>query len=94
MKEEEYPFMPPGMTWRVGVSVFGGIVFLIFLILFLAFYPTNFTTFQNFAIILVALLVLGAVNAAMWVPWGMRWGRKAEMWGMCMEMGTKKTRKK
>ena len=86
--------MPPGMTWRVGASVFGGIAFLIFLILFLAFYPTNFTTFQNLAIILVAVLVLGAINAALWIPWGMRWGVQAGEWGECIEASEKKKKKR
>jgi hypothetical protein len=86
--------IPPGLSWRVGVTIFGGIGLLIFLLLFLVFYPTNFTTFQNIAVVLVAILVLGAATAALWIPWGMQWGPQAEEWGMEMEAWGKKMEKK
>jgi uncharacterized membrane protein YbhN (UPF0104 family) len=72
--------MPPGLTGRILASVFSGVGLLIVLILYLAFYPTGFTLFQNIAVILVVLLAFVAIMAAVWVPWGMKFGYEEHKW--------------
>ena len=67
--------MPPGGAARVAVSIVVGVGWLIFLILFLAFYAEDFSIYRNLAIILVSLLVVGAIEGAMWAPWAMKTGR-------------------
>ena len=90
MAKESFDVIPPGLENRIYVSVFGGILLLIGVILYLAFVPNTFTTFQNIAIILVALLVLGAILTAIWVPWGMKFARHAKRWEKEMKAWGKK----
>ena len=77
--------IPPGLKMRVMVSVFGSIAVLIVVLLFLAFGPSDFTTFQNIVIVLVALLVLGAVLTAVWVPWSEHFSTQKDAWSKRME---------
>lgn len=74
-----------GMKWRLAVSIYGSIGTLIFIIWFLAFYPTGFDIWQNIAIIGISLLVLGAIMAGIWVPWGMSNSKDLEKWGKEMD---------
>lgn len=73
--------MPKGMKWRLIVTIYGGIGFLIFLISFLAFYPTNFSILENLAIFFIALLVWIGVLIGVWMPWGMENWKECEKWG-------------
>jgi len=66
---------PPGLAPRVAVSTVVGCGWLIFFILFLVFYAEDFSIYRNLAIILVSLLVVGAIEGAMWAPWAMKTGR-------------------
>lgn len=74
-----------GMKWRLGVTIYGGIATLIFIIAFLAFYPTGFDLWQSIALVLISLLVLGAIMAGIWVPWGVNNSKDLEKWGKEME---------
>jgi len=65
----------PGLASRTAVSTVVGCGWLIFFILFLAFYAEDFSIYRNLAIILVSLLVVGAIEGAMWAPWAMKTGR-------------------
>jgi len=51
-----------------------GIVYMIAVLLYLAFFaPSDFTFFQNNALVLVAGLVLAAVESVIWIPKGFQW---------------------
>ncbi|MBA7593892.1 hypothetical protein ES703_00826 [subsurface metagenome] len=65
----------PGLALRTAVSTVVGCGWLIFFILFLVFYAEDFSIYRNLAIILVSLLVVGAIEGAMWAPWAMKTGR-------------------
>jgi len=66
--------IPPGLKMRLLVSAVGSIAVLIVVLLFLAFGPSTFTTFQNIAIVLVAGLVLAAVEFGNMDPKGLPMG--------------------
>jgi len=65
----------PDLALRTAVSTVVGCGWLIFFILFLVFYAEGFSIYRNLAIILVSLLVVGAIEGAMWAPWAMKTSR-------------------
>lgn len=65
-----------GIGWRAAVSAVSGIGWVIFLILWFWMYRTDYTIYQNLAIFIVSILVLAAINVAIWVPYGLRKARK------------------
>lgn len=77
-KEEEAVMKTPGFGWRVGVTILVALGWLAFLVIWLFFYAQNFTIYQNIAVFFVSLLIVGAIKAAMWAPWGMKYGPEME----------------
>jgi hypothetical protein len=80
--------LPPGIKWRLALTIYGSIGWLIFIIAYLAFTPNSFSLWQNIAIVLISLLILGGIMAGIWIPWKMtywedfeEWGRKFEKFG-------------
>lgn len=52
----------------------GVILYMIIVLLYLAFFaPSDFTLFQNIALLLVAALVLAAIETVIWIPRGLQW---------------------
>lgn len=47
-----------------------GLGWLISLIIWLFFFAEDLSVYQNIAVFLISLLVLGAINVLIWVPWG------------------------
>lgn len=74
-KQEECCETMPGMAWRVAVSVFVGVCWMIFIILFLFFYAGNYSLYQNLAVFLASILVVAAVLGPMWAYWGIKYAR-------------------
>lgn len=66
--------IPGGIKWRIAVSIYGSIGWLIFVIAYLAFAPTGFNVWQNISVVAISILVLGGIMAGIWVPW------KVEYW--------------
>lgn len=55
---------------KTALSLSAGIIWFIFLILWLFFAAEKFSVYRNLAIILLSVLVLGIVNAVVWIPFG------------------------
>ena len=55
---------------KTALSLSAGIVWFIFLILWLFFVAERFSVYRNLSIILLSVLVLGIVNAVVWIPFG------------------------
>jgi len=60
---------------KTALSLGAGIIWFIFLILWLYFLAEGFSVYRNLAIIFLSVLVLGIVNAVVWIPFGII-GRK------------------
>ncbi len=65
-----------GVSWRATVSAVSGIGWVAFLVIWFWMYRTDYTIYQNIAIFIVSILVLAAINSAVWVPYGLRKARK------------------
>ena len=61
-----------GMAWRVSFSAVSALSWLGFFILWLAFYASDYNAYENIAIIILSAVVFVALNAAIWVPFGMK----------------------
>jgi hypothetical protein len=66
----------PGYRWRVALSLIMGVAWLIFFLLWLYIFAGSYTVYQNIAIILVSVLIVAAVLAAAWAPWGIKYASK------------------
>ncbi|WXG44334.1 MAG: hypothetical protein WED04_09920 [Promethearchaeati archaeon SRVP18_Atabeyarchaeia-1] len=66
----------PGLGWRVSVTVAVSLGWLVFLILWLAFLSVGWPLYQSIAIVLISILLLVVILSLMWVPWGLKYGRK------------------
>jgi hypothetical protein len=71
-----------GLGWRVSLSIFCGIGWLVFLLLWLFFFASAYTIYQNIAIILLSLFVVGIVLGVPWTVYGLRFqsDKDREMW--------------
>ena len=67
-----------GFQWRVVVSAVVALGMVIFLIVWLFFYADGYSIYQNVAVVLVAILLMGGLQGALWAPWGMRHGSEFE----------------
>ena len=72
--------MPPGIKWRLAITIYGSLGLLIFLIAYLAFYPTSFSIGQKVSIVVISLLVLGGLMAGVWIPWHLNYWEEVEEW--------------
>jgi hypothetical protein len=66
----------PGYRWRVVLSLIMGVAWFIFFLLWLYVFAGGYTVYQNIAIILVSVLIVAAVLAAAWAPWGIKYAHK------------------
>lgn len=78
MGKDDWVMKTPGFGWRVAVTILVALLWLAFLVIWLFFYAQNFTIYQNIAVFFVSLLIVGAIKAAMWAPWGMKYGPACE----------------
>ena len=71
-----------GLGWRVSLSIFGGIGWLIFILLWFFFFASSYSIYQNIAIILLSLFIIGVVLGIPWAIYGLRFQSKKEreMW--------------
>ena len=75
-KPEEVRMMNvKGFRWRVVFSAVSVPVVLLLLIVWLYFYADDYSIYQNIAVFIIALLIMGGLQGAVWAPWGMRHGR-------------------
>jgi membrane protein YdbS with pleckstrin-like domain len=66
----------PGLGWRVSTSIFISLGWFAFVILWFTFFSSGWPFYQSIAIVLVSVLILVLVLSLMWVPWGLKHGRK------------------
>ena len=66
----------PGFRWRLWASGVIMIADLVGLIYWFYVYAGQFSVYQNIAVFIIALLLLGGIIAAMWAPWGIKYGNK------------------
>ncbi|GAB4309629.1 MAG: hypothetical protein Kow0019_06850 [Methanobacteriaceae archaeon] len=66
---------PEPEVWRVLVTVFLGLGWLVFLSIWFFFYITYFSFFQNLAIFILSIVIVGAICVLLWVPYGMKYGK-------------------
>lgn len=70
--EEFAKFHVAGFGWRVAVSITSGFGWLAFLVLWLAFYAGSYDIYQNIAVVLLSIIGTVALNAAVWVSFGLK----------------------
>jgi hypothetical protein len=63
-----------GFQWRFWTSLLIGLALICFLIYWFWTYAAPYDVYQNFAIFIITLLIAAGLTAAMWVPWGMKYG--------------------
>lgn len=74
------PRMPEGLHQRTTISVVAGLAWALFLVLDAAFLWPGMELSQNLALVVASILVLAAVMAATWVPWGIRYAEANAVW--------------
>jgi hypothetical protein len=60
--------------WRFWVSLVIGFCFVLFLIVWFWVFAEPYDIYQNIAIFIISLLIAGGLVAAIWVPWGIKYG--------------------
>ena len=55
---------------RMAISVISGFGWLAFLVVWLFFYAETMSIYKNIAVFILSVLVVGAINAVTWIPWG------------------------
>ncbi|MBC7118923.1 MAG: hypothetical protein H5T36_00565 [Methanobacteriaceae archaeon] len=61
--------------WRVLLTIFVTLGWLLFLALWLFFYATNFNLAQNIGVFIASIVVFVAIIVLLWVPWSMKHAR-------------------
>jgi O-antigen/teichoic acid export membrane protein len=74
--EEDEMWKTKGFRWRVWVSGIAMLAVFLFLIYWFWYLAEPYDVYQNLAIFIVSLLIAGGLLAAMWAPWGMKYGTK------------------
>ncbi|MFO8133608.1 MAG: hypothetical protein R6U10_06750 [Thermoplasmatota archaeon] len=64
-----------GFRWRVVFSAVSVPAVMLLLIGWLYVYAGGYSIYQNIAVFIIALLIMGGLQGAVWAPWGMRHGR-------------------
>ncbi|HWR27811.1 MAG TPA: hypothetical protein VN377_05180 [Candidatus Thermoplasmatota archaeon] len=72
--DEKEMWRQKGFRWRFWVSIGVGFSVILFLIYWFWVFAEPFDIYQNLAIFIVTLLIAGGLVAAIWVPWGMKYG--------------------
>ncbi len=54
------------------LSIAMGFGWLLFLALWLIFYANSFSILQNIGIFVLSVVIIGALEALLWVPWSMK----------------------
>jgi len=72
MPWRQFKNMEPGYGWRVALSVVMAFAWIAFFILWFAFLGIGYSAYQTIAVLLISVLILVAVLAAAWAPWGIR----------------------
>ena len=76
MTRNEDPSNPPGLAWRVSATIIITLGWLAYAILWFAFLSSGWPLYQSIAIVLISVLILVLVLSLMWVPWGLKHGRR------------------
>jgi hypothetical protein len=59
-------------TNRVYATIVISFLWLLSLGLWLFFYAESYSIIQNIAVFIISLVIIGAINVALWVPWSMK----------------------
>jgi hypothetical protein len=70
--------VPAGMGWRISMSILSVFVWTAFIITWLFFLASDYSIWENLGIFLLSLVVFIGANAAVWVPFGMRYAPEGE----------------
>lgn len=73
---------PPGLGWRISLSIISFFGSIIAVILWLFFYAGEFNAYQNIAVIAVIVLAFFALMGATWASFGMRYGGWSQRGGI------------
>jgi hypothetical protein len=71
--------MPRGMGWRISLSILTAVAWMAFIIAWLFFLAGDYSIWENLGLVILSLAILVGVNAAVWVPFGMRYAPPGEM---------------
>jgi hypothetical protein len=71
-----------GFNIRIWVTRVIALIGLLLVILFLYLYADGLTFWQNIAIVIIAIILVTAVNAIVWIRWGIKLGAKKDASGM------------
>jgi hypothetical protein len=61
--------IPPGMTWKIVLTLLIMAVFLIGSLVYVGFYANGYSLFQKIVVFLIALIAAGVIISIMWVVW-------------------------
>ena len=70
---DEWKDAPPGLRWRILVSVIGPIAWISLTLLYVGFWSSGFSLFQSIIVVLVSILILAGVVSVPWIWWGPRY---------------------
>lgn len=63
---------PQPEPWRIFVTIFVGLGWLVALALWLFFYAGNFSILQNIGIFILSVALVAIITIILWVPWSFR----------------------
>ncbi|OPY34466.1 MAG: hypothetical protein A4E32_00193 [Methanomassiliicoccales archaeon PtaU1.Bin124] len=72
--------VPKDMRWRIYLSIFTVFAGMAFVVTWLFFYAGDHSFWENLGVLILSFLIFVGVNAAFWVPFGLRHAPMDESW--------------
>lgn len=63
---------PQPEPWRIYITIFVGLGWLIALALWLFYYAATFSILQNIGIFVLSLAIVGIIIIPLWLPWSFK----------------------
>ncbi|MCE5215291.1 MAG: hypothetical protein LLF83_11310 [Methanobacterium sp.] len=63
---------PQVETWRIYITIFVGLGWLLALALWLIFYAGNLSILQNIGVFILSVVLVAIIVVLLWVPWSFK----------------------
>lgn len=60
--------------WRIFVTIFIGLGWLVALALWLIYYASSFGILENIGVFILSIAIVAIICVLLWVPWGLKQG--------------------
>ena len=60
--------------WRILVTIFIGLGWLVALALWLIYYASSFGILENIGVFILSIAIVAIICVLLWVPWGLKQG--------------------